>query len=154
MSSRCHLKRTSAIDAQSGQFALDSSKAKAYIDPESSTAKAIRDPSIKKGISMQTEKLKGPHKSTAAMWAESGLSPGMIKWVRKEAGLTQQELGVLLSVASTTVSRWESSASCPHRANILALNALIDRVKHGEDIGEKLRERVGEIAPHALRDLA
>ena len=44
--------------------------------------------------------------------------------VRKAAGLTQEQMGELVGVTRQAVSKWESGASDPSTANLIALAKL------------------------------
>ena len=46
--------------------------------------------------------------------------------LRKEKGLTQQELGDQIGLAKTTVSQWESAQKLPHAASIEKIGAFFD----------------------------
>ena len=47
-----------------------------------------------------------------------------LRAMRKKRGLTQRELATLLNYSEKSVSKWESGASDPSTANLLALAKL------------------------------
>lgn len=49
--------------------------------------------------------------------------------LRKEKGLTQQELGDQIGLAKTTVSQWESAQKLPHAASIEKISAFFGVAK-------------------------
>ena len=54
--------------------------------------------------------------------------------LRKEAGLTQEQLAKALGISYQAVSKWETGAAEPSTSNLLALAKL-----YGVDAGELLR---------------
>lgn len=52
--------------------------------------------------------------------------PEIFKALRKERGLTQQQISEVLGVSPQAVSRWENSAALPDIALLLAIAAYFD----------------------------
>jgi putative zinc finger/helix-turn-helix YgiT family protein len=83
---------------------------------------------------------------SAAFRREAGLlSPEQIRQHRTALGLTQQELGDLLSVAVSTLSRWETGAQIQQRS--------LDRFLRAFFAFPQLREALGGRQPLPLPDL-
>ena len=49
-----------------------------------------------------------------------------LKKLRKEKGITQEQLAEILNVSGRTVSRWETGASDPSTSNLLTLAKLFN----------------------------
>ena len=52
-----------------------------------------------------------------------------IKEIRKQLGMTSQDLAVALGVSVATVSRWETGKHKPSKLALLRLKELIDKMK-------------------------
>ena len=55
-------------------------------------------------------------------------SPRRRRSLRRQAGLTQAELGSVLGVSGTTVARWESGLRSPNGSNKSRYLALLDEL--------------------------
>lgn len=67
-----------------------------------------------------------------------------IRKLRKEKGLSQEELGFSIGVARQTISKWEANLMCPNIENIKALSAFfgIDSGYFMEDSQDVLQQEV------------
>ena len=61
-----------------------------------------------------------------------------IAQLRRQAGLSQEQLGDLLGVSRQAVSKWESGASDPSTANLIAIAKLYG--VSAEEILRKVRK--------------
>lgn len=86
---------------------------------------------------------------------------GFIQQLRKEKGLTQKELGNLISVSDKTISKWENSNSVPDTAILPALcEALgisVNELLYGEKIppetySKKAEENIMNLLKEGQKD--
>jgi len=73
-----------------------------------------------------------------------------LKELRKEKGLTQEELAEKLNVSGRTISRWETGANMPDISLLVEISAFFDvsipEIINGERAGETMREEVRDVA--------
>ena len=70
-----------------------------------------------------------------------------IQMLRKNAGLSQEELGEKLGVARQSVSKWESDATIPELDKLIAMSKLF-----GVSLGVLLGLEESDVADHELTD--
>ena len=80
-----------------------------------------------------------------------------LKELRKEKGITQEELAEQLNVSGRTVSRWETGNNMPDISILIELAELYDvsipEIVNGERKNESMNEEVKEVA-QSLSDYA
>ncbi len=71
-----------------------------------------------------------------------------IKQLRKEKGLTQEQLAEVLGIAGRTVSRWETASNMPDLSMIIQIAEFFDvevkEILNGEKNGEKMNQELKE----------
>lgn len=63
------------------------------------------------------------------------VSPGEIKLLREELGLSQRKLAQLLDVSHTTVQNWEKGRAVPSRMKVALMKDLRDRARQKKRAG-------------------
>ena len=75
----------------------------------------------------------------------------LIAMLRKEKGLTQQQLADQLNLSNKTISKWESGAGSPDIGNLPvladALGITVDELLRGEVMLQAEKEKTGSPAP-------
>lgn len=74
----------------------------------------------------------------------------LLKKLRSEKGLTQEQLAEILNVSNRTVSRWETGSNMPDISLLVEIADLYDisipEIINGERKSEKMNEEVKEVA--------
>lgn len=70
------------------------------------------------------------------MTRSPNLIPGLLRAVRSELNLTQEQLAERLGVSFATVNRWESGGTKPQRAALAAIRALADEAGVSNEAAE------------------
>lgn len=82
---------------------------------------------------------------------------GFLKALRKEQGLTQEQLGEFLGVAGRTVSRWETGSNLPDLGLLVTLadfyhvdiRELIDGERKCEAMNQEMKDTLEKVADYA-----
>ena len=82
---------------------------------------------------------------------------GFLKELRKEKGITQEQLGEILGVSGRTVSRWETGFNMPDLDLLIQMadyygveiRELLDGERKSESMDEKMKETVLKIADYS-----
>ena len=72
-----------------------------------------------------------------------------IKLIRKQKGLSQEELAIKLNVVRQTISKWEQGLSVPDSELLVSLSDTLDTPVStllGENVTEKKEDSLKEIA--------
>lgn len=85
---------------------------------------------------------------------------GFIKELRKERGLTQEQLAEQFNVTRRTVSRWETGSNLPDLDILIEmadyyeveLRELLDGERKSEDMNKELEETVLKVAEYSNED--
>ncbi len=85
---------------------------------------------------------------------------GFIKELRKEKGLTQEQLAEQFNVNRRTVSRWETGSNLPELDILIEmadyygveLRELLNGERKGEDMNKELEETVLKVAEYSNED--
>ena len=74
----------------------------------------------------------------------------LLKKLRSEKGLTQEQLAEILNVSNRTVSRWETGSNMPDISLLVEIADFYDisipEIINGERKSEKMNEEVKEVA--------
>ena len=63
-----------------------------------------------------------------------------IKTLRKQKGLSQEELSIKLNVVRQTVSKWEQGLSVPDAEMLISISKIFD-TQVSEILGENIKEK-------------
>ena len=80
-----------------------------------------------------------------------------LKSLRRERGLTQEQLAEQLNVSNRTVSRWETGANMPDIGLLLALSAfygvsiseIIDGERKGENVNDEIKQTALKLSDYS-----
>ena len=72
-----------------------------------------------------------------------------IKTLRKQKGLSQEELSVKLNVVRQTISKWEQGLSVPDSEMLISISKVFDT-----SVSELLGENIKEDKPNALKEIS
>ena len=72
-----------------------------------------------------------------------------IKTLRKQKGLSQEELSVKLNVVRQTISKWEQGLSVPDSEMLISISKVFDT-----SVSELLGENIKEDKPNTLKEIS
>ena len=82
-----------------------------------------------------------------------------LKYLRKERGLTQEQLAEEFNVSSRTVSRWETGSNMPELDMLIELadfydvdiREIIDGERKGENMEDETKDTLKKVAEYAVK---